>query len=53
MGFFTRIKETGWFYDGNRNTLKTNEDIKSNPKKCFYGNLEKLYPHNLNSHILT
>ena len=42
MRFLTRIKETGWFYDGNRSTSKTNKDIKLNPKIGFYGHLKKI-----------
>ena len=47
MSFLTRIKETGWFYDGNRSTSKTNKYINLNPKIGFHGHLKKSYPCNL------
>ena len=50
MRFVTRIKETGWFSDGNRMTLKMNKDIELNPKIGFHGHL-KNYIRVTSTHI--
>ena len=50
MRFVTRIKETGWFNNGNRRTSKMIKDIKLNPKIGFPGHL-KNYIRVTSTHI--